>query len=303
MKRLLLIALTIILVATMPACAFLFPEPQILLDGEEIETLTMEMGQDLSLSTNITKNAVWQSSDDTVVKATSAGKLFALKEGSVTVTLTAGSKTDSITVTVITKPTIWTIGDSIFDFNDNTPTSAIALLVEELGYENSCMDNIAGSTVHSGKGDGNSILEHINTGLYNGFYEQHGAPDLIVIFRGTNDVSETIWKPEIFTKYALEQAVRGVCQYFSTNYPDARIVWATPMWRIRIDEALMDDFRQLLHTVCPQYGVEVFDLHLEEPFASINDENYADVLYDGIHPSLSASLQMKDAFVKYLTGK
>lgn len=303
MKRILLVVLTAILLMGMIACDFPLADPQILLNGEEIETLTMEMGQDLSLSTNITKDAVWQSSDDTVVKATSAGKLFALKEGAVTVTLTAGSKTDSITVTVITQPTMWTIGDSIFDFNDNGPNTAIPLLVEEAGYINSCMDNIAGSTVHSGKGDGNSILEHTASGMYEGFYNAHGAPDLILIFRGTNDVLGSINRPEVFTKYALEQAVRGVCQYFSTNYPDARIVWATPIWRTMIDETVMEEFRQLLHTVCPEYGVEVFDLHLEEPFASINDENYADVLYDGIHPTFVASLQMKDAFVKYLTQK
>lgn len=304
MKRLFLIALTLLLVLAMPACDFLFPEPQILLDGAEIETLTMEMGQELALSTNVTKNAVWQSSDDTVVKATSAGRLFALKEGTVTVTLTAAGKVSSITVTVTTQPTMWTIGDSIFDFNDNGTTSPIYRMVEEAGYINSCMDNIAGSTVHSGKSDGDSILEHINVGLYDEFYERHGAPDVIVIFRGTNDVAEkTLSKPEIFTERAIEQAVRSVCQYFSTKYPDARIVWATPVWRIRIDETIMDEFRQMLHTVCPEYGVEVFDLHLEEPFVSINDDNYADVLYDGIHPTFNAATQMRDAFVQYLTGK
>jgi lysophospholipase L1-like esterase len=263
----------------------------------------MEMGQDLSLSTNITKDAVWQSSDDTVVKATSAGKLFALKEGAVTVTLTAGSKTDSITVTVITQPTMWTIGDSIFDFNDNGPNTAIPLLVEEAGYINSCMDNIAGSTVHSGKGDGNSILEHTVSGMYEGFYNAHGAPDLILIFRGTNDVNHGQVRPDLARKKPVEQAIKDVCAYFSTNYPNARIVWATPLWRETIDLPVLDEFRQLLHDLCPQYGVEVFDLHLVEPFASLDGTNYKTLLPDGVHPSHRGSFYMKDAFVAYLTGK
>jgi len=303
MKRLFLIALTLLLVIPMSACDFLSPEPQILLNGEEIETLTMELGQDITLSTNIKKNAVWKSSDDTVVKATSAGKLFALKEGTVTVTLTAGSKVSSITVTVITKPTMWTIGDSIFDFNDNGTDSPIYRMVEELGYENSCMDNIAGATICGVKGSGASIEEHIQTGLYDEFYERHGAPDLIVIFRGTNDVYGNYNLPDMFTMQRIGQSVESVCLYFSTKYPNARIVWATPIWRTIVTQDALNEFRQMLHTICPAYGVEVFDLHMEEPFVSINDENYADVLYDGIHPTYLAALQMKDAFAKYLTEK
>ena len=302
MKRLLFVALTVVFIATMAACAFLLAEPQILLYGKEVNAITMEVGDNRVLSTNHIQNVAWQSSDDTVVKVTSVGKLFALKEGTVTVTLTAAGRTKTVTVTVITQPTMWTIGDSIFDLNDNEQASAVQQMVKEAGYINSCMDNIAGSTIYSGTGNKNSILEHINAGLYDEFYDRHGAPDVIVIFRGTNDVWETVNRPELFPKSALEQSVRQVCQYFSTKYPDARIVWATPVWRIRIDETVMEEFRQMLHTVCPEYGVEVFDLHLEEPFASINDGNYADVLYDGIHPSYSASLKMKDAFVKYLTG-
>ena len=303
MKRLLLIALVAILIIGISACDFLLTAPEILLDGQAIETLTLEIGQNLSLASSITQDATWSSSDNAVVKVTSAGKLFALKEGTVTVTLTAGSKTDSITVTVITQPTIWTIGDSIFDFNDDGPNTAIPLLVEETGYVHSCMDNIAGSTIYSSKGNGNSILEHITSGLYADFESTHGAPDLIVIFRGTNDIGWHVSDPNQYTLFQIEDAVHSVCEYFSTNYPDARIVWATPLWRLNIDEAIMNQFRQMLHTVCPQYGVEVFDLHLEAPFASINIENYADVLYDGIHPTFVASIQMKDAFVKYLTGK
>ena len=305
MKRILFVTLTAILILSMAACSLPFPltNPQILFNGEEIETLTMELGQDLTLSANITKDISWRSSDDTVVKATSAGKLFALKEGTVTIALTAAGKTDNITVTVITIPTMWTIGDSIFDFNDNGEDSPIYQLVQGLGYTRSCMDNIAGSTIYNSKGNGNSIVEHIISGLYTDFKTTHGDPELILIFRGTNDIGWHVSDPAQYTMYQIEQSLHSVCQYFSTNYPNTRIVWATPIWRLNIDETIMNEFRQMLHTICPEYGVEVFDLHLEEPFASVNNENYADVLYDGIHPSFVAAIQRKDAFVKYLTGK
>lgn len=303
MKRFLLIFLSLLLVIAMTACDFLFAQPQILLDGKEIETLEMEMGKDITLSSNITEGITWKSSDDSVVKATSAGRLFALKEGTVTVTLTAGSKTNSITVTVITPPTMWTIGDSIFDFNDNGTTSPIYRLVEEAGYINSCMDNIGGATIYGVRGTGDSIEEHMQTGLYDEFYARHGAPDLIVIFRGTNDVYGNYNLPDMFTMQRIRQSVENVCQYFSAKYPDTRIVWATPIWRTIVTREALDEFRQMLHTVCPKYGVEVFDLHLVEPFASLNNDNYADVLYDGIHPTFLAALQMKDAFVNYLKSK
>jgi len=300
MKRLFLIVFVIILIVTMPACAFLSPEPQILLNGEEIETLTMEMGQDLTLSTNIKKNAVWKSSDDTVVKATSAGKLFALKEGTVTVTLTAGGKTDSITVTVSSTPTAWIIGDSIFDEWDNGPTSPLARLAEEAGYVDYCMDNIGGSTYCNIKNDGNSIEEHITSGLYADFYKACGEPDLIIIARSTNDVNLLLRTDWTSPETTLEEGIRKVCAYFSTTYPNARIIWSTTLWRFNIDVAILDQMRTMLHTICPEYGVEVFDLHLEEPFASLNHSNYQDVLSDGVHLTFLGALKMKDAFLKYL---
>lgn len=305
MKRFLLIVIAILSIFSMVACSLPFPvaQPQILLNGEEIEAMEIEMGQKTTLSSNLTKNITWSSSDDSIVKVTSVGALFALKEGTVTVTLTSGSKTDSITVTVTTKPTIWTIGDSIFDFNDNGDDSPIYSMVDALGYTNSYMDNIGGSTIYPSKGNGNSILEHISSGMYTDFENAYGDPELIVIFRGTNDVGWHVSDPKQYTFLQIEESIHHVCNHFSTNYPDARIVWATPIWRLGIEESIMDNLRELLHTICPQYGIEVFDLHLTEPFVSLNNDNYSAVLYDGIHPNLAAAIQMKDSFVNYINGK
>ena len=303
MKRFLLISLVLLLVIAMTACDFLFAQPQILLDGKEIETLEMEMGKDITLSSNITEGITWKSSDDSVVKATSAGRLFALKEGTVTVTLTAGSQTSSITVTVASIPTAWIIGDSIFDEWDNGPTSPLFRLAEEAGYADFCTDSIGGSTFCNIKNDGNSIEEHIISGLYEDFCRTSGTPNLIIIARSTNDVNLLLRTDLDAPENTLEQGIRNVCAYFSSTYPDARIVWSTTLWRFNIDVAILDQMRDMLHNICPEYGVEVFDLHLQEPFASLSHDNYQNVLSDGVHLTFMGALEMKDAFVKYLTEK
>ena len=302
MKRFLLPALALLLIITLIACSAP-AQLQILLDNKEIDTLSMNIGASRSLSTNIPQGAAWQSSDETVVKITSSGKISALKEGTVTVTLTADGKTDRITVTVAKEPVVWTIGDSIFDFNDNSDHEAIPTMLRTLGYTNYCLDNIGGATICAGVGNGNSIQEHIQSGLYQDFLDKQGTPDLIILFRGTNDIYLRGSHPEQFAAITVEQTLQNVCNYFSTSFPNTRIVWATPMWRLGIDEGVMKEFRNVLHTTCKQHGIEVFDLHLQEPFASLNEKNYKDVLSDGVHPTYVVSFQMGNAFVKYLTGK
>lgn len=91
------------------------------------------------------------------------------------------------------------------------------------------------------------------------------------------------------------------CRYLREKFPDARIVWATPLWRSDVAAERMDWMRLLLHDTCPQYGIAVFDLHLEQGFAEVSHENFGSVLYDGIHLTDLGALYLKDAFIRYLS--
>lgn len=385
-KCLILMLIVASLSMVLIACSYVFDSPKILLEGEEIEALSMFAGQELLLSSDCVSGANWQSSDDTVVTVEADGYLRARKEGSVTVTLTAMGKSDSVSITVtpyipveevktvtdafvikaggkknlgvsvlpqnasdasltyevipadgmltvadgmltasseaisgttyeivitnsrsavsatvqvtiseIRGLTAWTIGDSIFDFRDNSENDMVQSFLKNSGYVNFCMDNIAGATVRAASGVG--VIEHIQNGMYDAWEE----PDLIVLFRGTNDAYFGVQQPQFFTPESIEKAIEDTCIYFSENYPDARIVWATPLWRADVAVEKVDWIRSLIHTYCAQYSIEVFDLHLTEDFAGLSHENFGAILYDGIHLTDLGAAYMKEAFTQYLT--
>lgn len=385
MKRVLVGLFTTALLAALAACSFASTAPKILLNGEEIETLSLFAGQELLLSAGCTSDAAWASSDDRVVTVEADGYVRARKEGTATITLTASGKSDSINVTVtpyipvekveavtdlvikaggkkslgvsvlpegasdptltyeiipadgmltvtdglvtasaeaisgakydivIVNPrsaatatvqvtiseirglTAWTIGDSIFDFRDNSENDTVQSFLKEAGYVNFCMDNIAGATVRAASGVG--VIEHIQSGMYDAWEE----PDLIVIFRGTNDAYFGVHQSTFFTPESIEKAIEDTCIYFSENYPDARIVWATPLWRADVSAEKVETIRNLIRTYCAEYGIEVFELHQTENFASLSYENFGAVLYDGIHLTDLGATYLKEAFVEYLT--
>lgn len=206
----------------------------------------------------------------------------------------AVSATIQVTISQIRGLTAWTIGDSIFDFRDNSENDMVQSFLRQSGYSNFCMDNIAGSTVSAASGVG--ILEHIQNGMYDAWEE----PDLIVIFRGTNDAYFGIQQPNFFTPEKVEKAIEDTCIYFSENYPDARIIWATPLWRADVAVEKMESIRNWIRTYCARYGIEVFELHQTERFLTLSHENFGTVLYDGIHLTDLGAAYMKEAFAEYL---
>lgn len=190
--------------------------------------------------------------------------------------------------------TAWTIGDSIFDFRDNSDTDVVQTMLRDAGYTNFYMDNIAGSTVRAASNVG--IMDHLDSGMYEAWPE----PELIIIFRGTNDVYYSIQQPNFFTRGSVVQAIEDTCRRLRQMYPDARILWATPLWRADVSPDKLDWIRDVLHSTCPEYDVEVFDLHLTENFRNLSHENFGTVLYDGIHLTDLGAQYMRSAFVEYL---
>ena len=232
---------------------------------------------------------------DGMVRASEEAVSGAKYEIVITNNRSAVTTTVEVTISEIRGLTAWTIGDSIFDFRDNSENDMVQTFLKEAGYFNFCMDNIAGATVRAASGVG--VIEHIENGMYDAWED----PDLIVIFRGTNDAYFGVHQSTFFTPESIEKAIEDTCIYFSENYPEARIVWATPLWRADVSTEKVETIRNLIRTYCAQYGIEVFELHQTENFASLSHENFGPVLYDGIHLTDLGASYLKEAFVEYLT--
>lgn len=203
--------------------------------------------------------------------------------------------TAEMTIMAETQAVAWTIGDSIFDFNDINDNDMVQTILKNAGYTKWHMDNIAGRTVRAASSVG--VIDHINVGMYEAWSE----PDLILIQCGTNDCYYMQQQPQLFTKESVRAAIEQTCQYLSERYPDARIVWSTPIWRIDASQDNLQFFIDALHEICGDYGVEVFDLHLTSGFADLSVENFGNTLYDGIHPSAQGKDLYVSEFGKYLS--
>lgn len=189
----------------------------------------------------------------------------------------------------------WTIGDSIFDFNDVNDSDMVQTILKNAGFNKWRMDNIAGRTVRAASSVG--VVDHIDSGMYDAWEE----PDLILIQCGTNDCYYMQQQPQFFTRDSVVFAIEKSCEYFRWRYPDARIVWSTPIWRIDAAQEDLQFFTEALHEVCLRYDIEVFDLHLTDSFASITAENFGEVLVDGIHPNAQGKACYVKEFGKYLS--
>jgi len=132
-------------------------------------------------------------------------------------------------------------------------------------------------------------------------YENWDEPDLIVIFRGTNDAYFALNEPNVFkTNQTLEEAVEQICQYFRSLHPKAKIVWATPIYRADVPQKDLDQVRSTLYKICPQYQVGVFDLHMMGAFGKLNYDNNWQLLYDGIHLHDIGAAEMITCYQEYL---
>lgn len=230
-------------------------------------------------------------------KAYASKDVTPLAQYTITVTNQRSGKEATATMAVMaeTQAVAWTIGDSIFDFNDLNDNDMVQTILKNAGYTKWHMDNIAGRTVRAASSVG--VIDHINAGMYEAWSE----PDLILIQCGTNDCYYMQQQPQFFTKESILSAIEQTCRYLSERYPDARIVWSTPIWRIDTSQDNLQFFIDALHEICGDYGVEVFDLHLTSGFAELSAENFGNTLYDGIHPSAQGKELYISEFDKYLS--
>lgn len=296
MNRLISLILAAVLCLSCVACAG--QSLEILSEGGSVEQMTLYEGQKLQLAPSIEgKNFVWSVDEPDVATVEADGTLTARRQGTAVVTLTSGKRTAQLRLQVLSGRTAWVIGDSIFDYRDNSETDMVQTIFNTAGYGALRMDNLAGSTIRAARNMG--IVDHIESKLY----ESWETPELIVIFRGTNDAYFDRAEPGIYTKeQTLSEAVEQVCSYFRTLQPQAKIVWLTPLWRADVPASELDVVRETLHSICPKYDVTVFDLHEQGTFGKLNYDNHFLLLYDGIHLHDIGAADMTDILSEYLKG-
>ena len=202
-----------------------------------------------------------------------------------------------------TGKSVLTIGDSLFDYYDDAINDTIQTFIYESGYSHFYKDNVGGSKITPEVNlSGRSIVNHIDVGTY----EAYSDLDLIIIQRGTNDVSN--WRNNNVIKGSIGNedktttfgAMAYIMDYFRTTYPNARIIWSTVIFRGDSDYgAEHAEYNNALYEIAPTYDVEIFDLRTA---IGIDQSNFQTFLSgDKLHLSAAGEVLMKNAWLDYLS--
>lgn len=187
---------------------------------------------------------------------------------------------------------LWVLGDDIVS-EDYT-----GALVDDLGKATGYTvfrDTINESTIMSGAGSG--IVDRLESGYYADKLGRYGVPKKILIQRGTHDVYSyfmgdvQLGDATSTDTTTVAGSVRYVLETLTQLYPDAEIIWCTPVYRYDVDEEYVESYISVLNTICAEYGVEVYDLHEE---IGITAENSVRYLSDGVHLNVDGRQLMTD---------
>lgn len=124
--------------------------------------------------------------------------------------------------------------------------------------------------------------------------------DLIVVFGGTNDYGNgqaALGSIEDKTEYTFYGAVRVLCVNLIKAYPNAQIVFITPLHRWNEDGGLgtwkpdgvvqhpLKDYAKAVKDVCEQFAIPVLDM-FSQGSMPFNIPEYAKLYSeDGLHPN------------------
>ena len=187
---------------------------------------------------------------------------------------------------------LWVLGDDII--SEDYTGSLVNDLGEVTGYT-IFRDTINESTVMSNAGSG--LVDRIDSGYYAEKLGRYGAPRKILIQRGTHDLySYFMGDVELGDAASIDVStvagsIRYVLSKLTALYPDAEIVWCTPIYRYDVDEEFYADYIRVLNEICAEFNVEVFDLYDE---IGISAENSIRYLNDGIHLNVDGRQLMLD---------
>lgn len=162
-------------------------------------------------------------------------------------------------------------------------------------------DTVNDSKVTGGAKSG--IVERIDSGYYRDKLARYGAPEVIAVQRGTHDVyAYSMGEIELGAvadtdKTTVCGAIRYALEYFTENYPGARIIWSTPIYRYNAEAESVAEYNAALRTICAEYGAEVLDLYGE---SGIDEASSLRYLSDGVHLTAEGQLAVSELWVAAL---
>lgn len=196
---------------------------------------------------------------------------------------------------------LWVLGDSIM--TEDFTGSMVADIAHEAGYT-LFRDTISGSTIAPASGIG--IVDHLDSEMFDKNFVPFGAPKVIVIQRGSNDLfwssqpgnSLKLGDVNSTDKTTTYGAIRYVLDQFTTKYPNTKIIWSNVLYRNDVDKEKIEAFNANLAKICAEYkNVEVYDLY---HLSGIDETNETRLLIDGIHPSNSGKQILKKLWIAKL---
>ena len=193
---------------------------------------------------------------------------------------------------------MWVIGDSIM--TQEFTGTMVGEIADETGFT-LFRDTISGSTIAPASSIG--IVDHIDSKLYENDFEIYGAPKLILIQRGSNDLYWSgqagnplkMGDPSSTDKKTTYGAIRYILDYLTGRYPEARIIWSTTFFRTDVDNGRIQEFNNNLKAIASEYdNVEILDLY---ELTGFNAGNAGKYMIDGIHPSDAGKKVLKKLWI------
>ncbi len=154
---------------------------------------------------------------------------------------------------------------------------------------------------------GNTLASDEGNGMVDRYGKMHSS-DVIVVYGGSNDFyddvvlgSITSWNNEEF--YG---ALRNLCSGLKAQYPNAHIVFMTPLHGEFLGMSTSNDngagstmalYVRAIKNVCADYDIPVLDLY--DGFA-INGDNYEEYTSDGLHPNEKGHKKIAEVLESYI---
>ena len=137
--------------------------------------------------------------------------------------------------------------------------------------------------------------------------------DVVVVFGGTNDFGHgdaPIGRMEDRSEYTFYGAMHLLCQKLLARYPDAKLVFMTPLHRLSEDVTVneiglplqtnLEGFVNVEKEVARFYGIPVLDTYamsgMQPKFEPVRER----FMPDGLHPNDAGHRKMADLLVGFL---
>ena len=141
--------------------------------------------------------------------------------------------------------------------------------------------------------------------------EMDADADIIVVFGGTNDYGHGDAPFGTFddrTRDTFCGAMHELCQTLLTRWPEAEIVFITPLHRSGENnrtanyKPVLKEYVDAMRRILEYYSIPVLDLYANgrlQPAVEVIKEKY---LPDGLHPSDAGNALLADRIIAFLSG-